>query len=161
MKGITLLVLACPCSIVIAAPIPSVCAIATAAKNGVLIRGSSVIERMGLVSTAALDKTGFNEYLNFIILLLMNLQIFIIHKTGTITKGLFCVVDRATVQNLQMDCNPLELAAAIESKSSHPLANAIVSAFWYLHTYCDILIPNFYSILFNNIISLYGDHLFI
>eukprot|EP01034_Spumella_vulgaris_P043657 gene43657-54237_t len=49
-RGLVLLVLACPCAIVIAAPIPAVCAISSAAKHGVLIRGSSVIERMGRVN---------------------------------------------------------------------------------------------------------------
>ena len=56
--ALLLLVLACPCAIVIAAPIPAVCAIATAAKHGVLIRGSSVVENMGIINTVAVDKTG-------------------------------------------------------------------------------------------------------
>jgi Cd2+/Zn2+-exporting ATPase len=43
---------------VIAAPIPAVCAIASAAKRGVLIRGSSVIEKTGLIEKVAVDKTG-------------------------------------------------------------------------------------------------------
>lgn len=106
-KGITLLVLACPCSIVLAAPMPAISTIATAARNGVLIRGSSVIERMGLITTVALD------------------------KTGTLTKGFFKVVTQATMpwnEQEELPYNPLELAAALEEKSAHPLANAIVSA---------------------------------
>jgi Zn2+/Cd2+-exporting ATPase len=63
-------VLACPCAIVIAAPIPSVCAIAVAARNGVLIKGSTVVENLGLVKTLAVD------------------------KTGTLTKGFFSVSER-------------------------------------------------------------------
>jgi Cd2+/Zn2+-exporting ATPase len=53
-----LLILACPCALVIAAPIPAVCAIATAAKSGVLIRGSTVIENTGAINVVAVDKTG-------------------------------------------------------------------------------------------------------
>ena len=134
-RGLVLLVLACPCAIVIAAPIPSVCAIAIAAKSGVLIRGSSVIERMGQINSVALD------------------------KTGTLTKGFFKVnkivkfyesnEDESTREekdnindkngminnndkyyNHDNDYNPLELAAAIEQKSSHPLANAVVAEYY-------------------------------
>jgi Zn2+/Cd2+-exporting ATPase len=69
-RALVLLVLACPCAIVIAAPIPSVCAIAVAARNGVLIKGSTVVENLGLVKTLAVD------------------------KTGTLTKGFFSVSER-------------------------------------------------------------------
>ena len=64
-----MLVLACPCSIVIAAPIPCVTGIATAARKGVIIKGSSVIEDTGKVNAVAVD------------------------KTGTLTKGHFEVID--------------------------------------------------------------------
>jgi len=57
-RSLALLVLACPCSIVIAAPIPCVVAIAEAAKRGVLIKGSSVIEKMGEINMIGIDKTG-------------------------------------------------------------------------------------------------------
>lgn len=102
-RGLVLLVLACPCAIVIAAPIPSVCAIAAAAKQGVLIRGSSVIERLAVVDTVAVD------------------------KTGTLTKGFFIVCQQKKF-DCSFDGNVLLLTAALESKSTHPLANAIVSA---------------------------------
>jgi Zn2+/Cd2+-exporting ATPase len=103
-RGLLLLVLACPCAIVISAPIPCVCAIAAAARNGVLIRGSSVVERMGLIDTVALD------------------------KTGTITRGFFKVVGRLPLSDDREDgLAAMEFAAAIEEKSSHPLANAVVS----------------------------------
>jgi Zn2+/Cd2+-exporting ATPase len=105
LRGLVLLVLACPCAIVIAAPIPSICAIAVASKNGVLIRGSSVIERMGRVNAIALD------------------------KTGTLTKGFFKVGRVVSLsEDPNSDCDPMRLAAAIELKSAHPLANAIVAS---------------------------------
>jgi Cd2+/Zn2+-exporting ATPase len=105
--GIVLLVLACPCSIVVATPIPSVCAIAVAARHGALIRGSSVIERLGRIDTIAVD------------------------KTGTITTGFFKVQDRLDITPTEeLEYDPLELAAALEEKSSHPLADAIVSDYF-------------------------------
>jgi len=126
-EGIILLVLACPCSIVIATPIPSVCTIAVAARNGVLIRGSSVVERMGAVRAVAVD------------------------KTGTLTTGFFAVQERISLLPPLLSSSPsplpgigsseaaraqaeeevadaLSCAAALEEKSSHPLAAAIISA---------------------------------
>lgn len=103
-RGLLLLVLACPCAIVISAPIPAVCAIATAARHGVLIRGSSVVERIGIVDTVAVD------------------------KTGTLTKGLFKVVDKVVLSDDREEgLSAMAFAAAIEEKSTHPLANAIVA----------------------------------
>jgi Cd2+/Zn2+-exporting ATPase len=105
--GIVLLVLACPCSIVVATPIPSVCAIAVAARHGALIKGSSIIERLGRIDTIAVD------------------------KTGTMTTGFFKVQDRLILTpHDELEYNPLELAAALEEKSSHPLANAILTDFF-------------------------------
>ena len=102
--------LACPCAIVIAAPIPSVCTIATAARHGVLIKGSSVVENLGVVDRLATD------------------------KTGTLTRGYFSVTASLDISNLDGNeddednsTSPIALAAALESRSAHPLANAIVS----------------------------------
>ena len=85
---------------------PGVCAIATAARHRVLVRGSSVIESAGSVTAVALD------------------------KTGTLTKGFFKVCDRVLIGQAAQDgdINALELAASLEQKSAHPLASAIVSA---------------------------------
>lgn len=105
-RGLLLLVLACPCAIVISAPIPAVCAIAVAARNGVLIRGSSVVERMGIIDSVALD------------------------KTGTLTRGFFKVVGKLKLaETEELAETAMACAAAIEEKSSHPLASAIVSDF--------------------------------
>jgi Cd2+/Zn2+-exporting ATPase len=104
-RGLVLLVLACPCAIVIAAPIPSVCAIAAAAKHGVLIRGSSVIEKLATIDTVAVD------------------------KTGTLTKGYFIVCEQLPFPCAAYEGDAMLLIAALEAKSTHPLANAIVSAY--------------------------------
>lgn len=116
-RSLVLLVLACPCAIVIAAPIPSVCTIATAARHGVLIKGSSVVENLGVVDRLATD------------------------KTGTLTRGYFSVTASLDISNLDGNgddednsTSPIALAAALESRSAHPLANAIVS--------CNFLLPS-------------------
>jgi len=107
LQAVTLLVLACPCAMVIAAPIPSVTAIACAGRHGVLIKGSAVIEKICTITDVATD------------------------KTGTVTEGTFKVRDRMIITDVvQLGYyNPLELAAAIEDKSSHPLASAVISEF--------------------------------
>lgn len=106
-KGLILLVLTCPCAIVIAAPIPSVCTIAIASKHGVLIKGSTIIEKLGVVDSVSID------------------------KTGTLTKGYFKVVSQLSLSTSKEDgyYDPLRLAAAMEIKSTHPLANAVVSEY--------------------------------
>lgn len=106
-RSLAMLVLACPCSIVIAAPIPCVIGIANAARKGVIVKGSSVIEAAGEVDTVAVD------------------------KTGTLTKGHFELIDMEEINSHEGDTSidALKVAASLESKSSHPLAAAIVSAY--------------------------------
>lgn len=114
-RTLVLLVLACPCAVVLAAPIACVCGIAGASKHGVLIKGSSVIEKLGLVDVVAID------------------------KTGTLTRGFFSLLESINLvtpdvalerQKLKIPkYNTLQLAAALEAKSAHPLANAIVAGF--------------------------------
>jgi Cd2+/Zn2+-exporting ATPase len=114
-RALVLLVLACPCAVVIAAPIACVCGIAGAAKHGVLIKGSSVIEILGLINVIGVD------------------------KTGTLTKGFFSLIESVSLitpdavaerrRGGAHEVNALQLAAALESKSAHPLANAIVAGF--------------------------------
>lgn len=103
-KALVLLVLACPCALVLAAPIPTTCTIAAAARNGVLIKRAEVVEQLASVSAVALD------------------------KTGTLTKGEFAVVcaEDLSENGTQVEAT-LKLAAAIESKSAHPVAAAVVS----------------------------------
>jgi Cd2+/Zn2+-exporting ATPase len=114
-RGLVLLILACPCAIVISAPIPSICAISNAAQHGVLIRGSTIIEKLAWIDTIAVD------------------------KTGTLTKGFFTVnekiplfdIDNASSkEEIKVEMEEIMLyAASLEQKSTHPLANAIISNF--------------------------------
>ena len=102
-RGVTIMVVFCPCSLALATPTAIMAAIGQAAKFGVIIKSGEALERMGRVAVACLD------------------------KTGTLTTGKLAVsavrafggIDRAEV---------LALAAAAESSSEHPLAQAIVAA---------------------------------
>ena len=99
--GITMLVLACPCAFVISTPVSVVSGITSAAKNGVLIKGGNYLEAMGAVEAIAMD------------------------KTGTLTKGELTVTDIVPL-NDNTEAAVLRCARGLESRSEHPIAEAIV-----------------------------------
>lgn len=109
-KGLVLLIISCPCALVISTPVTVVSAIARAARAGVLIKGGTYLEQMGAIRIVAFD------------------------KTGTLTKGEPQVIDCECNEQRQnketekcLACEDLiAKAAAIESRSEHPLARAIV-----------------------------------
>ncbi len=116
-RALTLLVIACPCALVIATPVAVVGAISAAARRGVLIKGGAYLEALGRVKVIAFD------------------------KTGTLTEGQPTLVEIACADNccaearsvdLLADCDHcdemLALAAAVERHSTHPLAQAITTA---------------------------------
>ncbi len=101
-RSLVLLVIACPCALVISTPVSVVSALAAAARNGVLVKGGEFLEAIGRTRVVAID------------------------KTGTLTHGKPVVqevipLNGATKQRL------LELAAAIEQRSEHVIAAAIVA----------------------------------
>ncbi|MCB0872754.1 MAG: cadmium-translocating P-type ATPase [Actinobacteria bacterium] len=101
LQAMTLLVVASPCALVISVPASMLSALARAARDGILIKGSGPLEDMARLTTVAFD------------------------KTGTLTRGELHVdaVDPApgvTVDHL------LSVAASVESRSRHPLAEAVV-----------------------------------
>lgn len=100
-RALVLLVVACPCALVISTPVTVVSALAGAARRGILIKGGLHLENAGRVRVIAFD------------------------KTGTLTRGEPAVVDVLAVGGL----NPAEvlaLAAAAEARSEHPLARAVL-----------------------------------
>jgi Cd2+/Zn2+-exporting ATPase len=101
-KGISLLLIGCPCALVLSVPASITSAISAGTRRGLLIKGGGALETIGSVKTIAFDKTG-------------TLTAGKPRVTDVLGQGL----DRAEV---------LRLAAAVESGSSHPLAGAITQA---------------------------------
>jgi Cd2+/Zn2+-exporting ATPase len=102
-RALVLLVVACPCALVISTPVSMVSALAAAARNGVLIKGGASLERLAGVNRLAFD------------------------KTGTLTMGAIRVVTVEPAPGISED-ELLRAAAAIESRSEHPIARGIVAA---------------------------------
>ncbi|MDX7992449.1 zinc/cadmium/mercury/lead-transporting ATPase [Xenorhabdus littoralis] len=102
-RGLTLLLIGCPCALVISTPAAITSALAAATRRGALIKGGAALEQLGSVTTIALD------------------------KTGTLTEGKPQVTDIETVENIGAE-TLLALAGSVESGSHHPLAKAILNA---------------------------------
>jgi Cd2+/Zn2+-exporting ATPase len=103
-KSLVLLVIACPCALVIATPVSIVSGITALARRGVLVKGGIHLESVGKLKALALD------------------------KTGTITRGTPAVTDIISLSgNFDAD-EILRRAATIDTHSSHPLAQAVVNA---------------------------------
>jgi Cd2+/Zn2+-exporting ATPase len=99
-RALVLLVIACPCALVISTPVSIVAALSAAARHGVLIKGGTYLERLSAIRIIAFD------------------------KTGTLTKGQLDVTDVAVVGKT-MALDVIRLAAAVEARSAHPVAAAI------------------------------------
>ena len=102
LRGMAILVSASPCALAIATPAAVLAGIAQAARNGVLIKGGMHLENLGEVRAIAVD------------------------KTGTITRGRPEVTDIVPLFGCD-ESELLRVAAAVESRSNHPLATAIVT----------------------------------
>ena len=102
IRAVTVLVVFCPCALVLATPTAIMAAIGQATKRGVIIKSGEALEKMGKVDTIAFD------------------------KTGTLTLGYLEVSDVISFDEKTSKNELLSLAASAESKSEHPLGKAIV-----------------------------------
>ena len=102
VRGLTLLVIACPCAFVISTPVSVASGVTAAARNGVLIKGGNHLEAMGNVHAIAFD------------------------KTGTLTTGDLTVTDVIPAGDAS-EGDVLRYAGALERRSEHPIAEAILT----------------------------------
>lgn len=102
-RAVTVLVVFCPCALVLATPTAIMAAIGQATKHGVIIKSGEALEKMGKVDTVCFD------------------------KTGTLTLGRLNVSDVVSFDNTLSEGDILSLAASAESRSEHPLGKAIVA----------------------------------
>lgn len=103
VTAVTVLVVFCPCALVLATPTAIMAAIGQATKHGVIIKSGEALEKMGKVDTIAFD------------------------KTGTLTYGRLDVTDIVSFDTTIHEMELLALAASAEAKSEHPLGKAIIS----------------------------------
>ncbi|OZG29789.1 cadmium-translocating P-type ATPase [Williamsia sp. 1138] len=102
-RGLVVLVAASPCALAIAVPLTVVAAIGAASRHGALVKGGAALEELGRIRVVALD------------------------KTGTLTRGTPEVIEVLTTAGTTGE-DALVYAAALESRSEHPLAAAILAA---------------------------------
>ena len=103
VTAVTVLVVFCPCALVLATPTAIMAAIGQAAKHGVIIKSGEALEKMGKVDTIAFD------------------------KTGTLTYGRLDVSDICSFDGSVSETDLLALAASAEARSEHPLGKAVVA----------------------------------
>jgi Cd2+/Zn2+-exporting ATPase len=99
-RGLVFLVISCPCALVVSIPLGYFGGIGLASKNGILFKGGNFLDVMTKITTIVMD------------------------KTGTLTKGVFKV--QKVITNQLDEKELVKLAAALESKSTHPIALAII-----------------------------------
>ena len=100
-RSLVLLVISCPCALVISTPVSIVSALAAAARKGVLIKGGARLEKMAALRSVAFD------------------------KTGTLTQGRLHVVDVVAINGASRG-DVLRVAASLETRSEHPIGRAII-----------------------------------
>lgn len=102
-KALVLLVIACPCALVVSTPVTVVSGLAAAARHGMLVKGGVWLERGRLLKAVALD------------------------KTGTLTRGEPALTDVLALSSTLTADEALRIAASLDDASTHPVARAIVA----------------------------------
>lgn len=100
--GVTILVVFCPCALVLSTPTAISAAIGNATNKGIIIKSGAILEKINYITTVAFD------------------------KTGTLTTGNLKVDDVIALTNEVDKINLIKIIASIESKSEHPIAKAIL-----------------------------------
>jgi Cd2+/Zn2+-exporting ATPase len=108
-RALALLIVACPCALVISTPVTVVSALTTLARNGILVKGGAFLEALARVKVIAFDKTG---------------TLTLGQPRVTACRSLACLPDLARCAACD---DMLALAGAVESRSEHPLARAIIT----------------------------------
>ncbi|MBR4071012.1 MAG: cadmium-translocating P-type ATPase [Clostridia bacterium] len=103
-KSLSMLVISCPCALVISVPLGYFCGLGRASSSGILIKGSAFIDTLAKAEYAVFD------------------------KTGTLTKGKLAVSSIETTENITKE-QLIKLAASAEIASSHPIAKAICNSY--------------------------------
>ena len=103
LRSVTILVVFCPCALVLATPTAIMASIGNASKYGMLIKGGDVVERLSKIKNIAFD------------------------KTGTLTYGKLSVVEYKSFSHEYDDETFLKILASVEAYSEHPLGKAIIS----------------------------------
>jgi len=103
-RALVLLVISCPCALVVSIPLGYFGGIGVASKNGILVKGSNIIDALARIKTVVFD------------------------KTGTLTEGVFEVKETVGINGYSTDAL-LEFAAIAEYHSTHPIARSILKAY--------------------------------
>ena len=126
-RGISVLVISCPCALGLATPVAIMVGSGVGAKNGILFKTATSLEQAG--------KT----------------QIVVLDKTGTVTSGHPCVTDVLPAQGVP-ESELLSIAAALEKKSEHPLAKAVLD-----YTNTELEVTEFAALPGNGLTAKLGD----
>jgi Zn2+/Cd2+-exporting ATPase len=103
-NGLILIVVACPCALVISTPVSYVAGLAATAQKGILIKGGSHLEALGMAKNVCFD------------------------KTGTLSNGVFALLHLRTVPGTLSRSEVLQYLALMEERASHPVAHALLMA---------------------------------
>ena len=103
-NGLVLIVLACPCALIISTPVVYVAGLAATAQKGILVKGGAFLEALGQLSHICFD------------------------KTGTLTNGEFCLLHLDVLGGAMNRREVMEYLLLMEERASHPVAQAIISA---------------------------------
>ncbi len=133
-QGLAVLVVGCPCALVVSTPVAVVTAVGNAARNGVLIKGGIYLEEAGALKVIAFD------------------------KTGTLTKGVPVVAEVVTYGGNENKL--LTIAAALEKGSQHPLASAIMRKAEEKGINCNLPVEDFQSITGKGVMAKVNNELY-